>query len=80
MFTRYDLIHDINCASDCAMMWKTDSGEYVLAEEAYAEITELKEKQAFLVKTLLDLKACNVKLTPPEELNSYVDTKLMGFL
>ena len=72
MLTRYDLVHDINCDPDCAMMWKNDTGVYVKYEDA-------KGKIGFLVDALVNLKSCDIELNSASELNEYVDTILRGY-
>ena len=72
MLTRYDLIHDINCDSDCAMMWRNDTGTYVKYEDA-------KGKIGFLVDALVNLKSCDIELNTAADLNEYVDTILRGY-
>jgi len=64
---------DINISSECAGMYETSKGNYVLHEEH-------QEREDFLVTALQSLKDCNAKLQSPEALNEFIDRTLQGFI
>ena len=70
---RYSHWIDINLHEDCAGMYETHKGIYVLNSEA-------QEKIHFLITALQSLKDCNVKLQSPEALNEFIDRTLQGFI
>jgi len=70
---RYSHWIDINLHEDCAGMYETHKGIYVLNSEA-------QDKIDFLVTALQSLKDCNVKLQSPEALNEFIEHTLQGFI
>ena len=77
---RYSHWIDINLHEDCAGMYETHKGIYVLNSEAQEKIDEAQEQIKFLVSTLQSLQDCNEKLQPPGVRNEFISKSLQGFI